>query len=164
MPTEPSLLVIALINTLAWPVIQLGLAWAFTRMPDHWFARDAMAKPCPCENRFLDRVLHIKHWKDRLPDAASWFAGGFAKAKLTGSDPEYLRRFIRETRRGELCHWCVIACVALFLPWNPWWADLVIVTYAIAANLPCILVQRYNRERLSKLLAHREAKAWIDQK
>ena len=91
MPTEPSLLVIAAINTLAWPVIQLGLAWAFTRMPDHWFVRDAMTKPCPCENRFLNRVLHVKRWKDRLPDAASWFAGGFAKAKLTGSDPEYLR-------------------------------------------------------------------------
>ena len=159
MPTESSLLVIAMINTLAWPAIQLGLAWAFTRMPDHWFARDAMAKPCPYESRFLERVLQVKHWKDRLPDAASWFAGGFAKAKLTGSDPKYLRRFVCETHRGELCHWSAIACVIFFLPWNPWWADLVIVTYAIAANLPCILVQRYNRARLSKLLKRSEAKA-----
>lgn len=164
MPTEPSLLVIALINTLAWPVIQLGLAWTFTRMPDHWFACKHMPKPCPCEVRFLDRVLCVKKWKDRLPDAATWFAGGFAKAKLTGNDPEYLRRFIRETRRGELCHWCAMACVFLFLPWNPLWADLVMWTYAIAANLPCILVQRHNRARLSKLLARCEAKAWISKK
>lgn len=161
MPTEPSLLVIAAVNTLAWPAIQLGLAWAFTRMPDDWFERDAMAKPCPCEKRFLERVLRVKHWKDRLPDAASWFAGGFAKAKLASHDAEYLRRFIRETRRGELCHWCAIGCVVFFLPWNPWWADLVIAAYAIAANLPCILVQRYNRGRLMKLLARSEAIAWI---
>jgi glycosyl-4,4'-diaponeurosporenoate acyltransferase len=65
-------------------------------------------------------------------------------------------------RNGEPCK--AIACVVFFLPWNPWWADLVIVTYAIAANLPCILVQRYNRGRLSKLLARSEAKAWIGQK
>lgn len=153
MPTEPSILVIALINTLAWPVIQIGLAWTFTRMPDRWFARDPRASNCPCEKRFLERALRVKDWKDRLPDAASWFAGGFAKAKLRETDPEYLRRFIRETRRGELCHWCAIACVAFFLPWNPWWADLVITAYAIAANFPCILVQRYNRIRLSKFLS-----------
>lgn len=164
MQTELPLWVIALINTLAWPAIQIGLAWAFTRMPDHWFGRDAAPKNCPCEKRFMERVLRVKDWKDHLPDAATWFAGGFAKAKLGGNDPEYLRRFIRETRRGELCHWCAIACVAFFLPWNPWWADLVIMTYAIAANLPCILVQRYNRSRLSKLLARSRAKAWLGQK
>ncbi|MCF7734052.1 MAG: hypothetical protein K9N23_20380 [Akkermansiaceae bacterium] len=37
--------------------------------------------------------------------------------------------------------------------WNSWWADAVMAAYAIAANLPCILAQRYNRLRLRRLLA-----------
>lgn len=161
MPIDSQLLTIAAINTLAWPVIQLSLAWGFTRMPDALFERKNPSYPCPCENVLLERVLRIRAWKDKLPDAATWFAGGFAKAKLAGKEPAYLRQFIRETRRGELCHWCAIAFVAFFLPWNPWWADIIIVAYAIAANLPCILVQRYNRSRLEKLLKRSEAKAWL---
>ena len=39
-----------------------------------------------------------------------------------------------------------------FFLWNPCWADLVMVAYALAANLPCILAQRYNRSRFQRLL------------
>ena len=90
-----------------------------------------------------------------MPDAARWFRGGFAKGKLTSRDPAYWERFIRETWRGELCHWSALACAPLFFLWNPWWGDLVIVAYALAANLPCILAQRYNRARLQRLGRHR---------
>jgi glycosyl-4,4'-diaponeurosporenoate acyltransferase len=91
--------------------------------------------------------------KDRLPDAARWFDGGFAKGSLAAHDPAYLRRFIRETWRGELCHWFALGCVPVFFLWNPWWADMVMVGYAMMANIPCILAQRYNRLRLRRLLA-----------
>lgn len=43
-----------------------------------------------------------------------------------------------------------LAFVPLFFLWNPWWADLVIVAYAIAANVPCIVAQRYNRVRFQR--------------
>jgi glycosyl-4,4'-diaponeurosporenoate acyltransferase len=43
----------------------------------------------------------------------------------------------------------------VFFLWNPWWGDAVIIVYAIGANLPCILAQRYNRLRLRHLLARR---------
>ena len=76
---------------------------------------------------------------------------------LTGTDPDYLRRFIRETWRGELCHWLAIGGAPVFLLWNPWWGDLIIVAYALAANLPCILAQRYNRARFQRLLARLKA-------
>ena len=42
--------------------------------------------------------------------------------------------------------------VCRFFLWNPWWGDLIIVAYAVAANLPCIFAQRYNRSRLTRLL------------
>jgi glycosyl-4,4'-diaponeurosporenoate acyltransferase len=138
--------VIAL-NALGLPALQLGFAWAFTRMPAAWFHPPSSGKD---RRHFYEHVLKIKRWKDLLPDGASWFKGGFAKASLHRRDPQHLRDFHRETWRGELCHWMVLAFIPLFFLWNPWWGDLVIALYALAANLPCILVQRYNRRRLGR--------------
>jgi glycosyl-4,4'-diaponeurosporenoate acyltransferase len=137
------------LNALGLPALQLGCAWAFTRMPDGWFTPP---HPRRDRSRGYEKILGIKRWKDRLPDGASWFKGGFAKASLQRRDPAHLARFLRETWRGELCHWTVLAFIPLFFLWNPWWGDLVIALYALAANLPCILVQRYNRHRLQRAL------------
>jgi len=143
---------IVVLNVAGWLVIQVGLAWAFTRMPVAWFNPSA---PGAWEGggRFYERVFGIKRWKDLLPDAATWFAGGFAKGELTGKGAAYWQRFICETWRGELCHWWALACTPVFFLSNPWWGDLIIVAYAVAANVPCILAQRYNRCRLARLLA-----------
>lgn len=143
--------VIAL-NVAGWPVLQFGLAWAFTRMPVRWF-KPGRARAWEQDGRFYERAFALKLWKDRLPDAARWFGGGFAKGALSGTGRDYLERFVRETRRGELCHWAAMAFAPVFFLWNPWWADLIMAGYALAANLPCILAQRYNRARLQRLLA-----------
>lgn len=148
---------IIVLNIAGWPVIQFGLAWAFTRMPVSWFT------PSPPggweqDGRWYERRFAIKRWKDRLPDAARWFGGGFAKGTLNGTNLDYLHRFIRETWRGELCHWCAMFFLPVFFLWNPGWADLVMLVYALAANLPCILVQRYNRIRLQRVLDRRSVR------
>lgn len=145
---------VIVLNVAGWPVIQFGLAWAFTQMPVNWFKPPA-AGAWEQSGRFYERVFGIKRWKDRLPDAARWFGGGFAKSTLAGLDSDYLSRFIRETWRGELCHWCALGFIPLFFLWNPLWADLIMVSYAVVANLPCILAQRYNRLRFRRLLARR---------
>jgi glycosyl-4,4'-diaponeurosporenoate acyltransferase len=150
MPIElPAWWIVAL-NCIGWPVIQLGLAWLFTRLPVEWFN-----PPGPRAGGLwlYERACFIRRWKDRLPDAARWFSGGFAKGELAGARPDYLRRFIQETWRGELCHWCALLFMPVFFLWNPWWGDAVIAAYAIVANVPCILAQRYNRIRLRRLLA-----------
>jgi glycosyl-4,4'-diaponeurosporenoate acyltransferase len=142
------------LNIFGWPVIQLVLAWLFTRMPASWFSPGGV----PTRGRteyFYEHVLGIKRWKDRLPDASRWFGGGFAKGELAASNPDYLRRFARETWRGELCHWVALGFAPVFFLWNPWWADLIMLAYALLANLPCILAQRYNRWRLLRLLSRR---------
>jgi glycosyl-4,4'-diaponeurosporenoate acyltransferase len=142
------------LNIAGWLFIQLGLAWAFTQMPSGWFNPGA-ARDWEEDGRYYERTFAIKRWKDRLPDGARWFSGGFAKGVLSARDPDYLRRFIRETRRSELCHQMAIYCAPVFSLWNPWWATLVIFVYAVAANLPCILVQRYNRVRLTRIFTTR---------
>ncbi len=67
----------------------------------------------------------------------------------------YLEQFLRETRRAEVAHWLMLLCVPLFFLWNPPWARLVMVAYALAANLPCILAQRYNRIVLYRVVRAR---------
>lgn len=151
MPLDLPIGWVVALNVLGWPVIQLGLAWGWTRVPTAWLKAPA-ALPFERGGRFYARAFAIRRWKDRLPDGASWIGGGFAKARLRQRSPDYLRRFIVETWRGELCHWCAFAFVPLFFLWNPWWGDLVIVAYALLANLPCILVQRYNRARMQEAL------------
>jgi glycosyl-4,4'-diaponeurosporenoate acyltransferase len=142
------------LNVVGWPVIQLVLALGFTRLPANWF-RPGPGWACEQDGRLYERLLAIRAWKDWLPDAARWLPGGTAKSLATGTTPHHLERFIRETWRGELCHWCVLACAPVFFLWNPWWADVVMVVYAVAANLPCILLQRYNRLRTRRVLARR---------
>lgn len=139
------------LNVVAWVAIQLGLAWAFTKMPVRWF-NPGGAAAWERDGRFYEVIFRIKGWKDRLPDAARWFGGGFAKRALAGIERDYLERFIRETWRGELCHWSAIGFAPVFFLWNPWWGNWIIVAYAVTANMPCILVQRYNRLRLRRLL------------
>ncbi|MFO1500798.1 MAG: hypothetical protein U1G07_20835 [Verrucomicrobiota bacterium] len=149
------------LNVIGWLVLQLGLAWAFTQLPIVWF-NPAPAWGWERSGRFYEDCLAIKRWKDCLPDGGRWFAGGFAKSALTASDPDYLRRFLRETWRGEVCHWSAIACAPVFVLWNPWWGDCINFGYALAGNLPCILVLRYNRGRLRRLLARTSARTGGD--
>lgn len=150
MPIELPVGWIVALNFIGWPAIQVGLAWLFTRMPEEWFRAPGNLAG---EGWLYRHVLHVRRWKNRLPDAAGWFSGGFAKRSLATAEPNYLKRFIRETWRGELCHWCAFAFLPVFFLWNPWWADLVCLAYVAAANLPCIVAQRHNRLRLRKLLA-----------
>ena len=151
MPIELPIAWVITLNIAGWPVIQFGLAWAFTRMPVTWF-KPPEPRAWERGGRFYEGVFGIKGWKGWLPDAARWFGGGFAKGTLAANHPDYLRRFVRETWRGEICHWVALGFAPVFFLWNPWWADLVMFGYALLANLPCIVVQRYNRLRLQRLL------------
>ena len=158
MLVELSIAWVIALNVLAWLVIQFGLAWSFTQLATERFDyRNFFAHTRGWERggRFYERVLAIKLWKDKLPDASRMFRGGFAKAKLQTATPEYLERFLRETWRGEVVHWLALLTLPLFVIWNPWWGVLVNAAVALAVNFPCILALRYNRARFQRLLARR---------
>lgn len=149
MPIELPWVWVAVLNVVLWPLLQLGWAWAFTRMPGGWFQAPG---PCAWEKGggVYERWFDVRRWKDRLPDGAAWF-GGAGKKNLPARNPAALAAFARETWRGELCHWTVIAMTPVFFLWNPVWADIVMVVYALASNLPCVIAQRYNRARIFSL-------------
>ena len=143
-------------NLLGWPVIHISIASAALRLPPELFARDSwltVPRRWEHDGRLYRDWFAIRKWKSLLPDGAPWL-GGFAKKKLRGRDRAYLAQFLLETRRAEVAHWCMLACLPVFFVWNPPWACWMMTVYAIAANLPCILAQRYNRlafERVARI-------------
>ncbi len=98
----------------------------------------------------LYEKLGVRAWKRFLPSC-----GAFDKKRLTGTDPVYLRTFIEETCRAEAVHAAILASAPLFLAFNPPLGFFIVLAYLIAENLPCLIVQRYNRIRLARLLAGR---------
>lgn len=100
--------------------------------------------------------LRIRRWKDRLPELGGVFPGGVSKRALRTGASADLRRLVVETRRAELVHWAIPAIVPVFAVWNPAALMAAMAAYAVLANLPCLVVQRYNRGRLLRVLAGRE--------
>ncbi|MDF1824654.1 MAG: hypothetical protein P1U68_08425 [Verrucomicrobiales bacterium] len=146
---------IILLNLIGIPAIHLGISWAYTRMP-----RDRFDPGSPLfrqrawekKGKTYQTMFRIRSWKHFLPDAAPWF-DGFAKGRLTDKDSEYFRKFIAETCRGEAAHYAQIPGIMLTLIWNPWpVAAMVIIVYAVFSNLPCLILQRFNRARLQAFL------------
>lgn len=144
-------------NLLGWPVIHISIGSAALRLPPRLFARDSWLttpRRWECDGRLYRDALAIRKWKSLLPDGGPWL-GGFAKKKLCAHNSSYLAQFLLETRRAELAHWCMLCCLPLFFIWNPPWACLVMTAYGVAANLPCIVAQRYNRIALNRAVRTR---------
>lgn len=138
-------------NVLAWAVVHAGTGYAAHRAPERWLQQDGWLLRVRRGERRLHRALGVRRWKDRLPDAGALFAGGISKRHL----PPTLETFVRETRRAELAHWWALAAVPVFALWNPLIGLLLMGAYGVAANGPCIVIQRYNRARTGRILERR---------
>ena len=124
-------------------------------MPVRWFrpgARLFAERRWERGGALYDILFRVKQWKSFLPDGAALFRSGFRKKALTQWDPPYLERFMQETCRGELTHWLTLLSSPLFFLWNLPFVGLIMIAYALAANLPCIVTQRYNRSRFGRVL------------
>jgi glycosyl-4,4'-diaponeurosporenoate acyltransferase len=143
-----------LLDIAVWGGWSAVVGYAAHRRPASSFARDGwLYRPRRIERggRLYER-FGIKRWKDRLPEAGALFTGGFSKRTVRTRDRAQLARFVVETRRAEWTHWTIMLITPVFLLWNYWWVEFVMVAYALVANVPCLVVQRYNRARLTRLL------------
>ena len=103
------------------------------------------------EGNFYVKKLKIKKWKDRLPQYVA--SGGFSKRNLNSFktiDKKYLGRFISETCRAEWNHFFCCLYFAISFSVNSWPYSLIFSLIPIIANLPFLIIQRYNRLRLIK--------------
>lgn len=145
------------VNILGWPVVHLTIGSISVRLPSELFMGDTWLtaqRRWEDDGRLYRDWMGIRKWKTLLPDGAPWL-GGFAKRRLSARDAVHLKQFMFETRRAEIAHWCMFCCLPIFFLWNPPWACGVMAAYAIAANIPCIVAQRYNRLVLHRLSQRR---------
>lgn len=145
-------------NAASWIAVQMGFARAGTRMPVQRFEREfwwSRSYRFEADGRLYEKIFRIKTWKDASPDGASWFDGGFPKRHLQSRDSTYIARFVAETRRGEAVHWSVMLMLPFFILLNPLYVAPVNIAYALGANLPFVLIQRYNRIRMKRVLNRR---------
>ena len=146
---------IIIIDIVLWFIIHMSVAYIATILPlnnlntNSWLLKERKWEK---SGKIYEDIFQIKKWKELLPDGSALFKKGFRKKRMTSSYPEYLQKFIIETGRAEIVHWIVILFSPVFFIWNYPWAGWVMIAYAIIANLPCILAQRYNRIRLSRII------------
>jgi glycosyl-4,4'-diaponeurosporenoate acyltransferase len=107
----------------------------------------------PGSPRSTERWLAIRRWKPWIPDAGHALPGGIRKASLARRDPAALRRLIAETRRAELVHWALWPVWLVSALWLPPAGVAINLLFATLFNLPCLLLQRYNRRRLQRMVA-----------
>ena len=148
-------LVLVVIDAGAWAAWSALCGYFAHRMPVSRLASDRglfRLMRFERDGRWYGRVVRVRRWKRWLPDAGALFPGGFSKRHVDRRDRAYLERFAAETRRAELTHWLILAAAPWFFAWNPWWLAAAMLAYGIVANVPCLLVQRYNRARLMRMI------------
>lgn len=108
-------------------------------------------RPWERNGKFYTEILKIKSWKDKLPQYVS--KNGFSKRSMNlNFDKEYIERFILETCRAEWNH--LMCCMYFFISFliNSFKYAFIFSIIPVLANLPFLLVQRFNRIRLNRLL------------
>jgi glycosyl-4,4'-diaponeurosporenoate acyltransferase len=153
---ELATLWVVLINGALWGLLQPGIGYLCTRIPasafdpQAWLYRERRWEK---GGAIYQRLLSVKRWKAWLP---SWGAalGGFSMQQVKTREASYLERWVRETCRAELTHWLAMGVSGLFFLWNRPVVAALMVVYALLANGPCIVAQRYNRPRLGRLASH----------
>ena len=144
-----------IVDVFAWGVFHAATGYAAHRLDgarlsrDRWLLR---ARRFEAGGRWYRRWLRIHRWKDSVPEAGGLFAGVLSKRQLPSYDVAGLHLFVRETRRAELAHWWALFFGPVFILLNPPLASALLMLYGVVANLPFILIQRYNRFRTQPLI------------
>ncbi len=152
----PTWLAVAL-SFVLWFIFQVGAALVCYVLPNSFFDKDGMLfkiRKFEQNGEIYQKIFRLRRWKRFLPDGAAW-TGGYAKRHLHGYSKENLQMFLRESRRAELVHWLAILPFWVFGFFSPLYVVFLMLVYALVLNLPCAIVQRYNRPRILRLIAKR---------
>ncbi len=139
-----------------WPIIQTGCAFFCLYLPNRCFSPNYWiykAHRFEREGQIYQTIFHVKKWKHLLPDGGVvWKKRGFKKKHLQHFDQETLERFLYESCRGEATHWLPILLFWVFFLFTPAYVGWIMLGYSLLVNVPCIIVQRYNRPRITRYL------------
>ncbi len=123
-------------------------------LPKRWLHPDKFPFRTYAREEKLWKALQIRKWQSKVPDMSRLFKKLMPEKKLTRQTAQDLPLMIQETCVAELTHGLLcIAGLALLKIWPGTGGVILTVIYIVFGNLPFLLIQRYNRPRLQKLLA-----------
>lgn len=143
------------VNLLVFILISIVMTLLAEKIPDRayyykkWLYRERKWED---GGHFYERMFGVKSWKAKLPDISDFMKWRFNKKHFAQNNKDYLAVFLTESCKSELTHWMIILSTLLFKFWNDWISVLLILSVAALLNLPYIIIQRYNRPRLKRLL------------
>ncbi len=106
--------------------------------------------------------LRIQFWKDKVPDMSQYVKSMFRKKISVFRDFEYIKELILETCVAEFVHWMLVLISPVFLVLMEGLAGWIgTVLYALG-NLPFVMIQRYNRPRLVRLMNRQKRQELAD--
>lgn len=155
--SELAVLVVANIACVAGISIAIGIT--APRWPSRWFteSRGPLRWQLPGEEAAFQCAIRGR-WAQRLPELGAMF-GGVSKNSLPGRDLSSLQFYAIEVRRAEWVHLLSLLTFIPMLWFNPWWLSVLFGVIAVGVNLPFLIVLRYNRKRLERLIARRSGSA-----
>lgn len=147
-----------ILDSILWLVIHLTGAKIATLIPNAFFEKPIPneIKPKKFQMFVLEHIFFVKRFKKFLPDGGAFFKGGFEKKHLKETNITYYKDFLRETRRAEWTHYLQMIPAPIFFLFNPIWVGYFMIGYAVLANMPCILTQKYNQIRFTNLIVRLE--------
>ena len=101
----------------------------------------------------LWKALKIRKWQAKVPDMSKLLPKLMPAKALTQKTAQNLPLMIEETCVAELTHGLLcFAGLYLLKIWPGTGGAILAVIYILLGNLPFLLIQRYNRPRLQRLL------------
>lgn len=104
------------------------------------------------EEGLYSKVFKVKKWKKYLPDGAVISKEDYRMKSMKDFSKENLELFLKESCRAELNHLLAITPFWVFGLFVPPRVVIYMLAYALIVNMPCIIVQRYNRPRIIRML------------
>lgn len=142
------------LNAVLWGFIHYFVSYIFLRLNDRkYFSGPLRLKSYTFEKSgsLWNKLFQVRKWKDIVPEGGQIFTGSYNKSELKDKSPAALKSFIIEINRAEVTHWMIIFSLPFILLFNPRWTYIIHGIYALASNIPFIIIQRYNRPRFERL-------------
>ncbi|MBO1212233.1 glycosyl-4,4'-diaponeurosporenoate acyltransferase [Staphylococcus nepalensis] len=141
-------------NALYWFVIQMIIAQLGTYISRKCLENGHIyfkSWPIEQEGQLWQKVVKVQYWKNHLPDGQRINSTIISKSNFDkSSHADEVRQFILETRRAEFVHLLSIVPVIVFAKSSSS-VKMINLVYVVIANVPCIIVQRYNRPKLERV-------------
>ena len=148
-----------ILDIVMWVIFHFSIGYLSARIPIQKFNPDNfLFKTHKWEKNGLiyDKIFKVKSWKGIIPSGAALYTDAYEVRHINDFSVENLKVWVQESCRSEFCHILMIFPGFLFFLWNSIEIGWVMVGYAVLNNIIPIIMQRYNRPRVKKMLQYME--------